>query len=42
MKGICAVSLSLFVLGTAQADPVNDAVRGLTTTLSKQIETNMW
>lgn len=42
MKGICAVALSLFLLGTAQADPINDAVRGLTTTLSKHIETNMW
>ena len=42
MKGICAVTLSFFLLGTAQADPVNDAVRGLTTTFSKHIETNMW
>ena len=42
MKGIYAVTLSFFLLGTAQADPVNDAVRGLTTTLSKHIETNMW
>ena len=42
MKGIYAVILSFFLLGTAQADPINDAVRGLTTTLSKHIETNMW
>lgn len=42
MKGICVVTLSLFLLGTAQADPVNDAVRGLTSTFSKHIETNMW
>lgn len=42
MKGICAVTLSFCLLGTAQADPINDAVRGLTTTFSKHIETNMW
>ena len=42
MKGIYAVTLSFFLLGTAQADPINDAVRGLTTTFSKHIETNMW
>lgn len=42
MKGMYAVTLSFFLLGTAQADPINDAVRGLTTTLSKHIETNMW
>jgi len=42
MNRIYAVTLSLFLLGNAQADPVNDAVRGLTTTFSKHIETNMW
>lgn len=42
MKGIYAVKLSFFLLGTVQADPVNNAVSGLTTTLSTHIETNMW
>ena len=42
MKGIYAVTLSFSLLGTAQADPVNDTVRELTTTFSKHIETNMW
>lgn len=42
MKGIYAVTLSFFLLGTAQADPINDAVRGFTTSFSKHIESNMW
>ncbi len=42
MKNFFAFTLSALLLSSAQADPINDAVTGLSNTISDQMTTNLW
>lgn len=42
MKKFFAFTLSALLLSSAQADPINDAVTGLSNTISDQMTINLW
>lgn len=42
MKRLLAFTLSFLLLGNAHADTINEAVTGLTRTISDQLTINMW